>query len=112
MSSVNEKFYIEVFSLISECRRDYTFVSYSDGCICFIEASTYPKEDYDDCYGMILDEQSSDKLISLIKRDDQTLEEAVKEKYMGTNLLYSVESFLNENDIPYRWTSNKYELGW
>lgn len=112
MNSAKEKFYINVFAYISESRRDYTYVSYSDGCISFIEGSDYPKDDYDECYGMILDKPSSDKLISLIKKDGQSLEDAVRERYMGTNTLYPVECFLKENDIHYRWSGNKYELGW
>ena len=112
MSSVKEDFYIEVFARRSESRRDYTYVSYSDGCLSFIEGSDYPKDDYDECYGMILDKAASDKLISLIKKDGQTLEEAVKERYKGIDILYLVERFLKENDIPFRWSSNKYELGW
>ena len=112
MSSGTEDFYTEVYSLISESRCDYTYVRYSEDCISFIEATIYLGEDNDECYGMILDRESSDKLIGLIKKDGQTIEEAVKEHYTGTNILSPVESFLMENGIHYRWSGSKHELGW
>lgn len=107
-----EDFYIELYANRSNIRRDYTYASYANGCLGFIEGSDYPKSDYEECYGMILDKEASDRLITLISRDDQSVEEAVREKFTGINGLHTVEQFLKENGIPYRWSADKFELGW
>ena len=107
-----EDFYIELYANKSNIRRDYTYASYSKGRLSFIEGSDYPKSDYEECYGIILDKEASDRLITLISMDGQSVEEAIREKFDGTNILTPIEKFLKENDIPYRWSADKFELGW
>ena len=50
---------IELYANRSNIRRDYTYASYSNGCLGFIEGSDCPGSDYDECYGMILDKEAS-----------------------------------------------------
>ena len=106
-----DDFWINLFTYRSAKRNDYTDVSYSDGCFIFLEVTDWSDNDDEECYGMILDKEESDKLIRILTADGKDLQEAVKEKFDGTNILYPVEDFLKENGIQYRWSGNKYELG-
>ncbi len=107
-----EDFYIELYARRSAARSDYTYAQYSNGCLSFIEGTDYHKEDYDECYGIILGKETSDKLLSIIRKDGQSIEEAVREKYSGMDILTPIEHSLKENGITYKWSSDKFELGW
>lgn len=97
-----EDFYIEWYANISNIRRNYTYASYANGCLGFIEGSDFSESDYKECYGMLLDKEARDRLITLICRDSQNIEETIWEKFDCINILTPIEKFLKKNGIPYR----------
>ena len=107
-----EEFYIELYAYRSETRRDYTYACYSNGCLGFIDGTDYPITDDEESYGIVLDKEASDRMIALIRKDGQSVEEAIREKYTGLNGYTPVEVFLKENNIPYRHVDPWLELGW
>ena len=103
---------IKLYEHKTDQRIDYTYAQYSDGCLSFIEGTDYPITDDVESYGIALDKAASDRMIALIRKDGQSVEEAIREKYSGLNGYTPVEVFLKENNIPYRHVDPWLELGW
>ena len=111
-----EDFSVKIFDRKYAGRHDLTYVECNDGCIYFLEGTYFSKPDDEDldeeCYGLILDREASEKLYSLIRKEGQSAEQAFAEAFMGVNILSPVEHYLKANGIPYKWSGSKYELNW
>lgn len=107
-----EDLLIKLYEHKTDLRIDYTYAQYSDGCLSFIDGTDYTITDDVESYGIALDKEATDRMIALIRKDGQSIEEAIRERYTGLNGYTPIEIFLKEHGIPYRNVDPWLELGW
>lgn len=107
-----DNFFLKLCDLDRRSFKIRTDVTYENGSLIFAGDDYRPEDDDDYYYGYLLDKEATEKLFNLIQEEGKTIQESLLSRFHGADGFSNLERFCQTNNIPFRFSGDKYELGY